>query len=264
MEGTELGDSGGPRADGILISGFRFPASVLRLPTSGLYKISGDGLRLWGGSGGRCSTLIVDWLLFLPGVVLLLIPATALLSKRVQLRTFESFHSLDNTRRYRRWWWVPALWLDPLRAFGGVWLVKTSLDLSSAYWSQTPGPDFTVLTGLLVGAVIVQLYTRREEGVLLAPMGFLIGLIAALVPWPVALVAMVGGLVGLFGFRHFAGFFLGAGLGVGFFGYVFEASPVWLPPLIAVCFLPLAACLVTGKALELPTRDASDEAGKMS
>ncbi len=208
--------------------------------------------------------MTVLWSYFLPGVLLLLIPANTLLSAHVQLRTFESFHSLDNSRRYRRWWWVPALWLDPLRAIGGVWLVKGSLDLDSAFWSQTPVGDFALMAAVLAVAVIVQLYTGREEGVMLAPIGFLMGLIAALMPWPVALVAGIGGLVGLFGFRHFAGFFVGCGMAVGFFGYVFEASPVWILPLAGLSLLPLAACLVTGRTLELPTRDASDAQGRLS
>ncbi len=196
-------------------------------------------------------------------MLLLLIPANALLSTRVQLRTLESFHSLDSARRYRRWWWVPALWLDPLRAFGGVWLVKASLSLEYQYWTQAMLPDFALLFGLLLVSMAVQLYTSREAGVMLAPIGFLIGVIAALAPWSVAGVGLVGGLVGLFGFRHFAGFFVGCSVGVGFFSFVLDPSLVWTIPLIATAFVPLGACLVTGRTLELPTRDASGADGKM-
>ena len=208
--------------------------------------------------------LIINWSLFLPGVMLLLIPADALLSAHVQLRTLESFNNLDNTRRFRRWWWVPALWLDPWRGFGGALLVKHALTLTSTSWDHVPKLDYSLLVLAMLGGVVAQLYTRREEGVMLAPLGYVLGVAAALMPWPVALVAGIASLTGLFAFRHFTSYFLGGTVGVAFLGFVLGADVLWIIPAITVYFLPVLASLVTGKALELPTRDSSGSTGKFT
>ena len=96
---------------------------------------------------------------------------------------FRSLYSLHNSRRHRPWWWVPVLWIDPVRAFGGGFLLKFALGLDSVDWSQTEVPAYCVLLGLLSVAIWCQTYTRRDENVMLAPIGFVIGLIAALTTW---------------------------------------------------------------------------------
>ena len=204
-----------------------------------------------------------DWVLLVPGAVLLLIPANALLSSFIQLRTFESFNNLDSRRRHRAWWWVPALWLDPARGFLGAYLVKSSLALSSTHWASVPKTDYSLLLGLMLLAIVSQVYTRREEQVLLAPIGFVAALLFALVTWPVALVGVIAGVTGLYAFRQFGAFFLFAALGVSFLGVVLAETSIWLIPAICACGVPVIASLVTGRSLELPTRDASGQDGRM-
>ena len=152
--------------------------------------------------------------------MLLLIPADALLSSRVQLRTLDSFNKLDNTWRFRRWWWVPALWLDPLRGFGGALLVKHALTLTSTSWTHVPKLDYFLLVLALLAGVVAQLYTRREEGVMLAPLGYVLGMVGALMPWPVTLVTGIASFTGLFAFRNFASYFLRGSVAV----YRFEKT----------------------------------------
>lgn len=208
--------------------------------------------------------LTIDWTLFLPGVLLLLIPADLLLSSRVQLRTLESFNNLDNSRRYRRWWWVPALWLDPLRAYAGAMLTRSGLDLAGAYWGVVPGGDYALWVGLMAVAVLIQLPSRREAGVILAPLGFLVGLMASLLPWSTALVGAIAGFTAMFGLRHFGAFFFVSSIAVIFLGVAFRVDLMWVVPAASYFLLPLMVCLVFGQTLELPTRDASNAAGRMS
>jgi len=198
----------------------------------------------------------------LPGLVLLLIPADSLLSSLVQLRTFDSFNTLDRRPRHRPWWWVPTLWLDPGRAAAGTWLLKAGLGLQVTYWSVMPKSGYVVLAVVLGAGVVSQLYTRRERGVMLAPLGYLVGATAILVPWLVLAVGVIGAVTLLFAFRSFGMFCFGGAVGVGFGGLVAGAEPMWIGPALALFCLPLLAGLVTGKDLELPTRDASDSYGQ--
>jgi hypothetical protein len=201
--------------------------------------------------------MTIIWSLFVPGLLLLLFPADRLLSSAVRLRSFDCFQSLHNSARHRPWWWVPALWLDPVRALIGGLLLKQAFGLDSVYWSQTAVPAYTVLLGILSVAIWCQTYTRRDENVMLAPIGFVIGLIAAMTSWQVALGGMLIGFTGLFAFRQFPAFFL-MGLGaVALIGFAFGEELTWLIPAVAAFGLPLGINLFSGRTMELPTRDSS-------
>ena len=81
-------------------------------------------------------SMINDWVSFVPGLLLLLLPADRLLSRWVELRSYECFNSLNNSPRHRPWWWVPALWVDPVRAYAGTWLLLRAMEWRwvEAFW----------------------------------------------------------------------------------------------------------------------------------
>lgn len=194
----------------------------------------------------------------MPGVLLLVFPADRLLSSLVELRSFGCFQSLENSPRHRPWWWVPALWLDPFRGFLGTQLLKESLALASAPWEQTPVAAYVLALVILALGGACQIFTRRgDQGVLLAPMGYVAGVVAALTPWPVALIAIVSAALGLFAFRQFHAFFASGLIAVGLLGLALGAEVAWLAPAVGAFALPIFTGLVTGGTLELPTRNAS-------
>jgi hypothetical protein len=206
--------------------------------------------------------MTIHWSLLVPGLLLLWFPADRLLSRAVQLRSFDCFQSLERSRRHRPWWWVPVLWLDPGRGFLGSWLLMRAFALEEAPgFSFVPVLPYGMAVGVLILAVLIQTFSRREEGVLLAPIGFVVGLVLAITSWPVAAVGLTMGLVGLFAFREFHAFFAVSLVAVAVLGFAFEVPPMWLLPAIGALALPVAAGVMTGRTLELPTRDASSPRG---
>lgn len=204
-----------------------------------------------------CS-MTIHWSLFVPGVVLLLYPADRLLSSLVELRSFDCFQNLENSPRYRPWWWVPVLWLDPLRAFVGTILLQRAVGVADAPWTVTPKPEYALLVGLIGVGVVCQTITRRgDPGVLLAPIGFVAGIVTALTPLPVALIGIVTATLGLFAFRQFHAFFAFGLVAVCLLGVVLGTGMMWIGPAVGVLSLPIAAGLVTGSTLEVPTRNAA-------
>jgi hypothetical protein len=202
--------------------------------------------------------MTIHWSLLVSGVLLLLFPADRLLSARVELRTFGWFQNLENSRRHRPWWWVPALWIDPLRGFFGAWLLRRALELTSVKWSLTPKPAFGVAVGIVVVSVVMQLLTRRgDRGVMLAPIGYVGGVVAALTPGAVAAIALVIAVVGLFGLRQFPAFFVFGAAAVGLLGLLFNAGTMWVSFAAGILILPIIAAFLTGSTLEVPTRDSS-------
>lgn len=202
--------------------------------------------------------MTIHWSLFAPGVLLLLYPADRLFSSRVELRSFDCFQNLENSPRFRPWWWVPSLWLDPLRGFLGTVLLQRGVGISEVTWSLTPKPEYGLLVGVIGVGVLCQTFTRRGDGeVLLAPIGFAAAVVTALTPLPVALIGIVTATLGLFAFRRFHAFFAFGLVAVGVLGIVLGAAMMWIGPAIGVFALPIVAGLVTGRMLEVPTRNAS-------
>lgn len=197
------------------------------------------------------------WETLAPGLFLLLFPTIGMLSRQVQLRTWESFQSLHSVKTRKPWWWVAALWIDPVRAMLGVYLLRGSLGLEVVYWSQVSQMEYGVFVGAMLIGVMAQLYSQREEGGMLAPLGYVVGMVALLVPWPVGIAGLVMAITSVFAFRQFGAFFMGGLLGVALLGALLRIELVWLLPAVGVCAVPLIANLVTGRTMELPTRDPS-------
>jgi len=198
------------------------------------------------------------WGLFASAILLLLFPADRLLSSMVELRSFDCFNSLDSSPRRRPWWWVPALWLDPLRGFAGTWLLVRSLDLDVRFWSQLSKGGYGVLLAVLGLGLVSQVFTRRGgAGVLLAPIGFAAGMVAALTPWSLGLPALIAAAVGLFGFRQFGAFFWCGALALPLLGVAVGVEIFWVVPAAVALALPGFAAWVSGSTLELPVRDNS-------
>ena len=127
--------------------------------------------------------MTIHWSLFAPGVLLLLYPADRLLSSLVELRSFECFQNLENSPRYRPWWWVPVLWLDPLRAFLGAFLLQRAVGITDVTWTLTPKPGYALLIGVIAVGVLCQTITRRgDTGILMTPIGCAAGVVTALTP----------------------------------------------------------------------------------
>lgn len=199
--------------------------------------------------------MTIQWTLFVPSVLLLLFPTDRLLSSNVELRSFDCFHRLGGVSHARPWWWVLALWLDPLRGFAGTYLVREALAANHTQWEAVSKIAYAAVVALMALAVIVQTFTRRgDRGVLLAPLGFVAGVALALMPWPVALIGVVTGLLGLFGFRQFYAYFAFGGIAIGVLGFILAAPGIWIVPAAGVFLLPVITGVVADCTLELPAR----------
>ncbi|MBI5766357.1 MAG: hypothetical protein HZA93_01070 [Verrucomicrobia bacterium] len=189
---------------------------------------------------------------------MLLWPADWLLSSRVELRSFDCFQSLENSPRHRPWWWVPALWIDPLRGFAGAWLLREALGLEFTRWVPVPQMVYVVALSMLALGILCQMLTRRGgRGVLLAPLGFVTGLVLAIVPWSVSLLAIASSALGAFAFRQFSAFFWFGLVAVVLLGLAFEAHGAALGAAGGAFGAPLAIGVVSACALEVPTRHDS-------
>jgi hypothetical protein len=198
--------------------------------------------------------MTIDPALCASGLLLTIFPADRLLSQWVRLRSFDCFHTLERSPEHRPWWWVPALWLDPLRGFAGAWLLKASLGAPRADWAALPKDAYALIVAALGAGVVSQLFTRRDSEALLAPLGFVVGIVAALTPWAVAALGVAVALIAMCAFRRFHAFFTAGFIALAALGLALRAPGAWLVAALIVVALPLAVSAMTGRALEIPTR----------
>lgn len=191
--------------------------------------------------------MTIDWMLFSAAAVLLLAPSNALLPREVELLSFDRLRNRSTGRRS-----VLTRWLDPLRGFGGAFLLKVSLPLTSDLWNYVPHLEYGVLVGVLVLGVVSQVYTRREVDAILAPMGYLTGVLFAMVSWPVALIALIAGITGMYAFRQFHAYLGLVAVVVTPVGLLLETPIIWLIPMVCLLLIPVLASLMTGRTLEVP------------
>ncbi len=176
------------------------------------------------------------------------------MSSAIELRSFGSFQQLGNSPSHRAWWWVPILWADPFRAFFGTLLLQQSLGLVSNRWNQTPKEAYALMLVLLILAMLSQTYSRRSQGVLLAPLSFTLGVVACLIPWTVSLIGLAMATTGMFAFRQFHAFFSIGFVVVLGLGFALEASVLWTAPTAGLFLVPLIASILKNSTLEIPTR----------
>jgi hypothetical protein len=194
--------------------------------------------------------MTIEWVLFLPAAVLLLFPGNLFLPAGVEMLSFERFRNASGKSR-----WILLRCLDPVRAFGAAFALKVSLPLTSDMWAYVPGQEYGVLVGVLMAGVALQTFTLKEPDVLLSPTGYVVGVLFALVPWPVAGVALIAGITCLFAFRQFMPFFAMVAMVAAAIGVLFETPVIWVLPAVGLVFVPVVASLVTGRTLEIPVRE---------
>lgn len=203
-------------------------------------------------------SLSIEWLLFLPAIILLWFPADLLLAAQVKLRSLDCFSDPHNPTPRRPWWWVPALWLDPVRGFGGAWLLMRALGLNSISWESMPKVEFVILLGVLLATAMSQTFTRRDVGVLLAPVGFVCGVVVALVPGYSPFFGLACAFIGMTAFRQFYAFFAIGVFALPLFGVLLGAAPAMIGAAALMFLFPLLTGMLTNSVLEMPTHYEGD------
>lgn len=89
---------------------------------------------------------------------------------------------------------------------------------------------------------------------LLAPIGFVVGLILVLLPLSVALPAIVLAVLAMLAFQHFHLFFGIGTLGVVSFGFILQVDPWRFILGGGTLLLPILFSMATERALGLPTK----------
>ncbi len=193
----------------------------------------------------------IDWVQFLAALLVLFYPLDSRLGLRARLHNYESLLAAGFATEggWKRQSW---LWADPLRAFAGAWLLRNA-------WAVEPPLPWIWLQGPLIGTVLVlavavgvQTHTRRVDGVLLAPVGYIAGIVFGLLPPEVAVLVLALGGVCLMAFRRWWVFFLCGAIGAGAFGYLILGVDLWVAAGVVLMIEPVAVSLLLRRELLLP------------
>ena len=197
--------------------------------------------------------MTIHWSYLVGAVLALMFPTDLLLPQATRLRDFESFVSLEDSPQKRPWWWLLALWLDPVRAFGGTALLLRAVVAPAGRHALVHSPAYWIITLILSASCLSQCLTRRDSEALLAPIGFSVGCLCVIVAPAAAAIGFALAIMSLFAFRRLNAFFGVAFATLPILDYFLGGRLPWLLPALIVLAIPLAATLITGRTLELPT-----------
>lgn len=186
-------------------------------------------------------------MMLVPGLLFLFYPLDTWLGGRVRLRDYEQMRAGAGA-----WWRQSWIWADPLRAFAGGWLLKNSWAIEPplpGIWRHVPLMSAVAVMAL---AVVAQMHTRRADGVLYAPIGYVAGLLFAVLPPEVAVLVVALAGACLMAFRGWAAYFLCGALGAGVFGYLILRGDFWMAAAVILMLEPLLLSLLVQRQLMFP------------
>jgi hypothetical protein len=193
--------------------------------------------------------MLIDWLKFLPALVLLLPPVALFHTKRVRYRALSHGWSGYWSRTFS----LGLHSIDFGRAMLGAWWLADGISAGpDAYGLMRHGALF-IQVPLLALAVTLQTLVSREPGSAHAPLTFVAGLVAGFLPPWIAAFSLLLGIVIAAGLRSPAGFFPLLGACVIAVGLLFSRTKLLpsLAGLACVVALPWMLTLLFPRYLAL-------------
>lgn len=192
--------------------------------------------------------MIIHWGYLLAGLLVTFFPGKFLRGSDYRHFEFDqlSRRLADKNKRRRRWWKMPAVWIEPVRGYAAAFLIGMSFSLGPEEVEKSVRVMATILPLLILGiGMTVQCSSDRDHSKLVSPIGFLTGLLLGWLPLAVGLLVVILGASSAIAFRRWAaGHLLGA-IATGIIGYLLMgpridvawAAGIYAWPVILAWFL---------------------------
>lgn len=197
--------------------------------------------------------MAIQWVMFLPALLLLFYPVEVLLPKSFYLKDLSYLEFSETGANKRAPWSFPALWSDGLRSFLGAFLLRSAwaVEPSAGWLHRVP---YVMSFCILALSLVVQMHTKRTNDRFLAPVSYVAGLWLALLPLPVALVTVMAAGVCMVAFRSLGAFFFCGAATVAGFGHVIMHTGLWSVVAAAIGAMPWMVGLTCQRRLAVPFR----------
>jgi len=191
--------------------------------------------------------------MFFPALLLLFVPAEIFFPKHIRLKILAHIDFSEPKVRRRGPWQLPVAWVNGIRSFLGAWLLYNAWEIEPmSGWIRHLSMVYSFI--ILTLSIVVQMHTKRSKGFFLAPVVYSIGIWLALIPMPVALVAVAAGTVCMVAFRSLAAFFFFGAAMLGGFGVVVLHTGPWGMVVTVLGLLPCLLSVISGRPLSVPIK----------
>jgi len=192
-----------------------------------------------------------SYLLYIIGVLLLTFPSAILVRNRLNLA---SLHEIMDRPRYRLGWLHIMNATDLARAYAGMTLLLTAFATLHPY---APGHLIThavIAITAVSGLLLQHIFHKSDRDELPAPLAYTLGLILAMLPPQVFLLALPLGVAAALAMQNI-GFGLAlATIGTAVLGTLFGVSLITTGTTSLLFFLPVAVSSLLHKQLVLSVR----------
>lgn len=184
--------------------------------------------------------MVIDWSVFAPALLLLLIPMGLFHGKRVRYRPI----SRNWPEQLPQIVLLPHHFVDLLRAGLGAWLLSHSLEPALAPATALEKYLPAIVQGAVICAgVLLQTLFCKEPDSLNAPYAYVVGIVAGFLPPVVAGFALLFASVVTIGLRSAAAFFLMLSISTVAAGFLFTGQK-FIFSILALCVAVLVPWLL--------------------
>ncbi len=205
--------------------------------------------------------MVVNWVPFLLGLGLGIVPVRLLLNSECRYLPFDEFwrrvvRRSHHGQKRRRWWKLPLVWIDPVRGYVVASMLEQAFQPprgTAAGFLPVFLPAVALLAALLA-VLFVQTQGRTRERESLSPSGFMAGLMVALMPFDVWLGAIVVGAATAVALHRYSIGYWAAAVFTAFLGYLFVGPGPSLGVYVLVVSAPAWMSWLRGTTLVMPVR----------
>ncbi len=160
----------------------------------------------------------------------------------------------ETSRRRRRWWKLPAVWIEPIRGYLIVVLLSKALTTSPDATGRAHLLTLLATLAVLLVGVSLQMPSKRHKASLVAPVGYVGGILLAWLPFKIGPAAIALGAASALAFRYWEAGFLIGGVSCLAIGWCFVGACERLMAISLVFVWPVIAAWLLQKRLVLPVR----------
>lgn len=199
--------------------------------------------------------MVIHWFSLSIGIILLWLPTIRIFHRSAKLRTYPQLIEQSVRKRSRPWWWLPAWWISPLQGFLGAFLVRGAFEIQPDAAGLIRQLPLLLVAAILALSVLIEMLFFSDDMRVISPFGLVAGVSFALLPYSVAIPALILATTSVPAIKTVPSYFLAGAACTAGVGYLMMGRNLWMMLATGIYLMPVVIAFMQGRFLSLPSRN---------